>query len=231
MKTKTPTLTARPGPARKPCPDWIVDGGFVSIAAAWASTREPVFLAMMLDEAGSTLDARLAVAKAIRTAYSASPLARAENPAAPIRARVEALVAEVLDAATPAIDQAVRNLEAAEALARDFADHPPRDVEAWLERRTREAPDGMTTTDPDASETFTRWVWGLDAAAAPLLAVAKGARAGVVEMLNVMVTQLRLGTGLRSALADRIREVLPTPPAGFAEPPAPVTWDGKGGGR
>ncbi|MFO0933647.1 MAG: hypothetical protein U1E39_13195 [Planctomycetota bacterium] len=74
-------------------------------------------------------------------------------------------------------------------------------------------------------------MWAIDAAAAPLLAVAKGARAGVVGWLNLTIVQLRLGSGLRSALADRIRELLPTPPAGFAEPPAPVKWDTTGGAR
>lgn len=231
VKTKPPTAAARPAPARKlrPYPEWT--DGFVSLAAAWTACREPALMAAMLDEAGASIDVLVRVAKAIRAAYRAAPFARAEDPAASIRAQVVALVDGILDAATPTADEAARHLEAAEALARDFAEHPPRDVAAWLDRKTRELPDGTTTTDPDASETFTRWVWAIDAAATPLLAVAKGARAGVVGWLNLTIVQLRLGTGLRSALADRIREVLPTPPAGFAEPPAPVTWDGKGGGR
>lgn len=227
MSTPSPTP---PPPVRRriPCPPWAE--AFRSIAIAWQRCVEPMQLVEMIQHAAPTLENGVRVGRALRAATRTTLLSSGLGMADVALAAITPLVDEVLDAPAPTVELATARLAEVEARVRRFVDEPPHEVDAWLAKGAKEDRSGVVKWNPVARAAFTTWIFALRALAASLTAVVRGPSMALVEWLDCAGPGAWRNASLHRLLADRIREQIPTPPEGFAEPTPPPTWNESNGG-
>ncbi|MFO0933645.1 MAG: hypothetical protein U1E39_13185 [Planctomycetota bacterium] len=230
--TKPASPTPPAAPRRLiPCPPWAEAFRSLAIAARCAN---PMQMIDLLEAAPPSLrDARPrrpALRAATRTLILSAGIGAAEATLSAIAPLVDGVLDEVLDASAPTVELAAARLADVEARIQAFVDAPPREVDVWLRKGARENRDGGVSWNPAAREAFTAWSRALRALACSLTAIVRTPGIAAVEWLGCAGPGATNNASLLRALADRIREQIPNPPEGFAEPTPPEGWTEKTGG-
>lgn len=227
----TKSVPPTPPPATRrliPCPLWAE--AFRSLAIAWQRCANPMQMIDLLEAAPLSIDTRVRVGRALRAATRSTLLSPGVGAAEATLNAIAPLIDEVLDAAEPTVELAAAKLADVEARIQAFVDAPPREVDAWLRKGARENRDGGVSWNPTAREAFTAWSRALRALASSLTAIVRAPGIAAVEWFGYAGPGAMRNASLLRVVADRIREQIPNPPEGIAEPTPPEGWTEKTGG-